>query len=52
MVLYRSPDLIKKFLVFFPLYESMKNKWPSHNKSKQVIFDPSAIIWTILVEVH
>ena len=30
MVLYRSPDLIKlkKFSVFFPLYESMLNKWP------------------------
>ena len=30
IVLYRSPDLIKlkQFSVFFPLYESMKYKWP------------------------
>ena len=47
MVLYRSPDFIKlkKFSVFFPLYESMKKSDPRRG----VIFDPRAIIWTILL---
>ena len=43
-----GPVVSEEMFIVFSLYESMKNKWPLG----WTIFDPSAIIWTILVEAH